>query len=217
MGEVVTGQGVRVVARTANGKLGRRVAATYVARQSCPVGCVLWSVCYGARGYCGMIERRLAREAAAVNASPLDLARLEAEGLRWLGGASGVRLHVLGDAIGPECVELVAGAAAGWAAVHGAPVWSYTRGWREVDAGLWNRSPWVRVRASCANLGELLEATARGWRVALTGRNIEPKIAAAGGFRCPHETGKVPDCISCGLCWTSPRPVGFELRHLPKG
>lgn len=30
------------------------------------------------------------------------------------------------------------------------------------------------------------------------------------GFLCPEQTGKLPDCASCGLCWDSKAPVVFQ-------
>jgi hypothetical protein len=31
-------------------------------------------------------------------------------------------------------------------------------------------------------------------------------------FDCPEQTGKIKDCASCGLCWTTPKTVRF-LSH----
>ena len=29
------------------------------------------------------------------------------------------------------------------------------------------------------------------------------------GFTCPEQTGKVPTCADCGLCWTTNKNVNF--------
>lgn len=200
--------GVRVVAASGNGKLGR-AAATYAGKQTCPESCVFRDAgCYAASTNANLVWRRITAEAG--DATPLELAEAEARLIRRARADRPLRLHVAGDTPDPEGARVIAAACEGYASrgrQEGvtADVWGYTHCWREVARDDWGG---VSMLASCESVADVRAAWARGYAAALVVESFPSKGAfKAGGatvIPCPAQTsGRT--CTECRLCFADNR------------
>jgi hypothetical protein len=93
--------------------------------------------------------------------------------------------------------------------------WTYTHGWRELDADYMNDVPSLCWNASCDTADEAVEALKAGWpTTVVVGKGYE------GGFLedgtrvvvCPFETHGIT-CSDCMLCFRKKRScvVGFPV------
>lgn len=104
-----------------------------------------------------------------------------------------VRIHVSGDFFSAAYVRA-------WIKICSAfpdtQFWAYTRSWRVAklapELEKLRALPNVHLFASWD--ASIPEPLPEGWRVARAEKEIT-------GFRCPHETGRVDTCLSCGYCW----------------
>lgn len=148
----------------------------------------------------GMTTRRL--NTAAEGASVLDCARAEAREIDALpDNGRDLRLHVVGDCPTNGAAKIVAAAAARYVARGGGSVWTYTHAWRKVHRASWGS---VSVLASCENLDQAREATARGYAVAMVVESHpSDRAQVVDGSRviaCPEQTGRGVTCVDCRLC-----------------
>ncbi len=188
---------------SSNRKLGP-VATTSVSQVSCPGECPWYddgkqgSPCYANNGFLGWSTTKL----NAAKGDHLNAAQQEAAAIRSLSGSRPLRLHVVGDCKDERSTKIIAKAAERYRAKHDQPVWTYTHAWRDVDRKAWGR---ISVLASCDSLAQVSQAKANGYATALVVDHFEEtKAYHRGGVKivpCPQETGRVPLCTDCRLCF----------------
>jgi hypothetical protein len=193
----------RAIELSMNRKLGP-VAATFVSQVSCPQECPWYddgkwgSPCYANNGFQGFMTARLNKG----QGDHIDAAREEAELIRGLSGERTLRLHVVGDCKDQRAAEMVSQAADEYRARHGSPVWTYTRAWEHIPRASWGG---VSVLASCETPTQVLRAARMGYATAIVvGEFAQPIAYKKSGIKivpCPQETGRVPTCADCKLCW----------------
>lgn len=191
------------VEQSHNAKTGN-VSATYAAQGSCPTTCTLRGAgCYAETERVGIATKQL--NAAAGNASTLDIAIAEAAAIDALKGTRPLRLHVVGDCADDAAALIVSAAAARYSARSGQPVWTYTHAWRTVARESWGT---VSVRASCETVAHLAEARARGYSGAIVvAEHASPKTID-GITPCPQQT-KGTTCADCRLCFAERATIAF--------
>ena len=200
------------------------VSATWVAQQSCPDSCPLRSNgCYAELNKSGLHTHRLNQQAArrrkSKRALRLELAKLEAAGIRNLTGKRQLRVHVVGDCPSPTTARIVAKAMLEHEQRKGQPAWTYTHAWRDVPIEAWQGA---RVIASCNNVKEVGEARAAGYGTAvITPYHPSNKIYQLEGetiVPCPAQFKRngvrVVTCETCTLC---KRPDFLRDRRLSVG
>jgi hypothetical protein len=175
---------------------GKRLySLTLEERTTCPESCHHWDDCYGNnmpfahRFKTPNIDLFLEKEIA-------ELMEKHKEGIV-------IRLHVLGDFFSVE----------------------YVRFWREMlfeypklcifgytgreDATLIGREIWMinnRFNERCVIRSSRSKEYDSAWKYAAE-ESFEGK-----SFDCPEQTGKLPSCAACGLCWSVSKTVRF-LSH----
>lgn len=157
-------------------------------RATCPRTCQQWANCYG---------NNMAFAHRIDHTHPEFLPTLEAEidtlCRRYRHGVI-IRPHVIGDYYSSEY-------AAFWinqTAEHdNLRIFGFTHWERDTPIGRmiteWNKNPRVWVRFSDQG-GEM-------------SANVEGE-----GIQCPEQTGKTHSCLTCGVCWSTTKPVRF-LAH----
>lgn len=131
----------------------------------------------------------------------VQIAQLEADGIRKLSGTRPLRLSVVGDHKTAEVARIVSDAAADHTAKHGQPVWTYTHA-LDVPRAAWGS---VSVLRSCERVADVIKAFEDGFGAAMVVPEFKQDTAyevADGltGIPCPEMTGKADSCLSCGLC-----------------
>jgi len=171
----------------------RLYSLTLTERATCPRSCHHWDDCYGN-------NMPFAHRFETKDLMP----KLESEIIELLGKHKDgitIRLHVLGDFYSVEYVEF-------WERMllehPKLTIFGYTARMRgtAIGSAIWLLN--VRYSDRCVirysssqdtnSLGEWFAAE----------ESFEGK-----SFNCPEQTGKVKDCASCGLCWTTPKTVRF--------
>lgn len=182
----------------------RRVMVTMASHESCPDRCPMkeTKTCYTMRGKMGMIARDLNSFGPA---SPEEIATQEAAAIDRLPAGQFLRLHTVGDAKTEAAVRILAAAAERWvtrsiaAGFINPIVYSYTHAWDVVPREAWGI---ISIMASCETDADVAAASARGYACELTRAHAEINgpIAGLTPLPCPQQTGKLPDCASCGAC-----------------
>jgi hypothetical protein len=186
-----------------NRKLGP-VAATFVSQVSCPADCPWYddgkwgSPCYANNGFQGFMTAKLNQG----KGDHVDAAREEAKLIRGLSGERTLRLHVVGDCKDRVAAETVSKAADEYRAKRGQLVWTYTRAWEQIPREAWGN---VSVLASCETPAQVERAHQLGYATAMVvSEFIKPTAYMRGSVKvvpCPQETGRIPTCVDCKLCW----------------
>ena len=182
------------VEKSGNAKTGP-VSVTYASQSSCPKTCpLLNNGCYAELGYVRLVTNRLNKQPA----TPIDVAKAEAEALNKLSGTRPLRCHVVGDCSTDETAKIVSEAAKRF------PVaWSYTHAWRTVKRSSWNN---VSILASVEKLSDAKLAHKRKYPSAIIVNKFKSmKAWVEDGFRiipCPAQTKDI-NCTQCKLCWKS--------------
>jgi hypothetical protein len=208
-----------------NTKLGP-VATTYVSQVSCPEECPWYddgkwgSPCYANNNFIGLHTKKLNQG----QGDYIDAAREEAAVIASLSGERPLRLHVVGDCKDRAATEIVSKAVEGYRAKHGQPSWTYTRAWEQVPRESWGS---VSVLASCETPAQVRRALRKGYATAIVvGEFAQPTAYRKGGVKivpCPQETGRVPTCVECQLCWkddilrAAQITIGFEAHGFQAG
>lgn len=188
-------------------KLGRRVhkgrwagmpifSLTLEERATCPRTCQQWKSCFGngmpftTRYAAGpRLNRAIARE-------------VEALATRYPGGFV-VRLHVLGDFYSVDYVNFWASLMSIYSELH---VFGYTHWQLDTPIG----DALDTCRRMCRDRFMIRHSDADdGFRSIVIDSEGENPV---GAIICPVERGKSRDCGTCGLCWTTPKPISF-IRH----
>ena len=185
------GNGVPVVAK---GKWRGMTAFTLTLeeRATCPSTCTMWAECYGN-------NVRFATRVSSDDMPALQ-ARIEQElkSLLRTYGRVLIRLHVLGDFASEGYAKF-------WATlVHANPglhLFGFTAWGRDSEVG--------RV------LNRLNESSAgRVWiRFSNSGGPMSANVIGRGydedGIQCPEQIGRTDSCMTCGICWSTEKPVSF--------
>jgi hypothetical protein len=193
----------KVVEVSHNTKLGP-VAATSVSQVTCPQECPWYddgkwgSPCYANNNFIGLHTKKLNQG----KGDYLDAAREEAELIMSLSGERPLRLHIVGDCKNGIAAEIVAKAVDRYRAKHAQPCWTYTRAWEQTPRECWGA---VSVLASCETPRQVRKAVRKGYATAIVVSEFQrPTAYMTGGIKivpCPQETGRVPSCTACQLCW----------------
>jgi uncharacterized protein YlaI len=215
----------RAIEVSTNKKLGP-VAATFVSQVSCPNYCPWYddgkwgSPCYANNNFIGLQTKRLNQG----QGDYLDAAHEEASLITGLSGERPLRLHIVGDCRDRIATEIISQAVNGYRAKHGQRTWTYTRAWEQVPRESWGA---VSVLASCESPRQVRRAESRGYATAMVvGAFERPTAYISGGIKivpCPQETGRVPNCTDCRLCWRDDilRParitIGFQAHGFQAG
>jgi hypothetical protein len=208
--------GVIVKAYSGNAKLGN-MAATYVAKHSCPNSCPFKSNgCYAehdnTRGHWDRITL------GSLDATPFELAKREADAIDRLPADRSLRLHVAGDSTTEEGTRLIAAACERYMKRgKGVKVYAYTHAWAEVSREAWGN---VSILASCETAEQVEQARERGYATAIVVHRFGGDRAyRADGVKiipCPQQTRDVT-CSDCRLCMDDERlhvselSIGFEI------
>ena len=115
-----------------------------------------------------------------------------------------VRLHVLGDFMSVEYVKF-------WETMMldypNLCIFGYTG--RELDSKIGMAIHMLNLRYS----ERFVVRFSRNFDSTETGKSFAANESFEGkSFDCPEQTGKVKNCASCGLCWTTTKTVRF-LSH----
>jgi hypothetical protein len=191
---------VLAVEKSQNSKTGV-VSSTYAPIHSCPKTCPFMdNGCYGQSDFCGLHLNRINKEAVKQGVTkPLQIAKIEAAGIRKLSGKRPLRLHVVGDCSTPMSAEVVTAAAEEYKAKDNQDVWTYTHAWRTVPRSKWGS---VSVLASCETIEDAKLAIRRGYAVSMVRAKSFNKVIKVDGLKlvpCPNITHNTP-CDRCKLC-----------------
>jgi len=256
----------KAMVNSANAKVGYALA-TLSAQSSCPDGkntsyrCPLYNNgCYAEDPAGGktIFTTKVLNEAAGLDnhnsssstATPEEVATDEAAAIiaaipvwKKLRINNWVRLHVVGDAVTPECARIISKAAdqlSEPSAINTKNIWNYTHAWRTVPRSAWSSK--ISVLASCDRIEDLPKAHDRGYATAIVmpkqlmkamgeeqNQEFGKSFTLPNGFKavpCPYEIGNIvgvkgKQCIECKLCmkenWLhSSKSVIVFAAHTPK-
>ena len=195
--------GFKITSKRWSGK--RLYSLTLVERETCPTTCHHWNDCYGN-------NMPFAHRFSTIGLLPKLTEEIESLMQKHKEGIV-IRLHVLGDFMTTEYVEF-------WESMLFTHpklcLFGYTaRKGDNIAHAIWLMN--TRFSERCVirhsgnkEAGELhgdsQEPFIEDWSYAAE-ESFEGK-----SFDCPEQTGKVKDCASCGLCWTTKKTVRF-LSH----
>lgn len=183
--------GFKITSKRWSGK--RLYSLTLIERETCPTSCHHWDDCYGNNmpfahrfSTIGLLPK-LKEEIAS-------LMQKHKEGIV-------IRLHVLGDFMTVDYVEF-------WEQIlFDYPklcLFGYTG--RKEDSAI-GKAIWLlntRFSERCVIRHSGNKEAGDNWSYA-----AEESFEGAS-FDCPEQTGKLKDCASCGLCWTTKKTVRFQ-------
>jgi len=196
----------RTLKPSSNRKLGKRITRgrwkgmpiytlTLEERRTCPASCPHWDDCYGNNM---PFAHRFKHGAALVGRLERELKELQK---RYPKGFA-VRLHVLGDFYSVAYVERWASWLEQFPALH---IWGYTARLPRVDP-IGDAVESLRTNPA---LGARFRIRFSGGGRANLALSADPAEWDTPGFACPEQTGRLPSCGACGLCWESPLNVRF--------
>jgi len=206
---------VCVVEKSGNSKVGR-VSATYAPFQTCPESCPIKEFCYAKYGPISICTKQITEQAEGK--SVIELAHMEAEGIRGLKGRLPLRLHVSGDCPNAESAAIVGEACYAYRYKHNQPVWTYTHAWRDVPRDAWGTG--IAVLASCVELEEVSQAQSLGYVTAMVVPKLPKKAFKIGStsFVPCREQKTGLQCVACKLCFKERlnRVIVFEAHGARK-
>ncbi|MFH0980438.1 MAG: hypothetical protein V2A79_02735 [Planctomycetota bacterium] len=213
-------EGVKVVARSENAKLGR-CAATYVSQATCPDSCPFRG--QGCYAESGPIAWAATSKVNGSKIRPYGLARQEAREIDRLPADRPLRVHVVGDCRTDGAARVVSGAMARYARRGQTVAWTYTHAWRQIRKASWGKAS---VLASVEAVKDIRAARARGYAAAVVvAEHVSERPYVVDGEKilaCPAESGKT-DCARCRLCtrtdWLKRNriSIGFAAHGTRKG
>ena len=169
---------------------------TLVERETCPISCHHWDDCYGN-------NMPFAHRFSTIGLLPKIEEEIETLSKKHAQGIV-IRLHVLGDFMSPEYVSF-------WERMlfdHPTlALFGYTG--REEDSAI-GKAIWLlntRYNDRCTIRYSRSKEFASGYNVS----NLFAAEESFTGksFDCPEQTGKLPSCAACGLCWSVVKSVRF--------
>ena len=158
-------------------------------RATCPSSCQQWADCFGNNmAFAHRIDHR--------HPDFFDILRDEVQVLtrKYKHGVV-IRPHVVGDYYSPEYAALWIELTADHPNLH---VFGFSAHTPDSLIGRmiseWNKNPRVWIRFS--NSGD---------------RPMAANVGDKGpGIPCPEQTGKTESCLTCGICWSTDKPVNFK-------
>lgn len=153
-------------------------------RATCPKTCQQWKTCYGNNmPFANRIDHTKSEFLLTVKQEVTTLLKKHPLGMV-------VRLHVLGDFYSSTYVNF-------WTKLlHQNPtlqIFGYT-----------HRDPNSKIGSAIQKLndaGAWIRWSDRGGPMSA---NVEGE-----GITCPEQTGKTSSCMTCGLCWSTEKPINF--------
>ena len=186
--------GFKVTSKKWGGK--RLYSLTLVERETCPTSCHHWNDCYGN-------NMPFAHRFSTIGLLPKLAEELHVLNDKHPQGIV-IRLHVLGDFMSVEYVKF-------WETMMldypNLCIFGYTG--RELDSKIGMAVHMLNLRYS----ERFVVRFSRNFDSTETGKSFAANESFEGkSFDCPEQTGKVKNCASCGLCWTTTKTVRF-LSH----
>lgn len=163
------------------------VTLTLEERATCATDCKQWSICYGNNmRYATRIDHR----------DPDDLkTRLATEIKNLLRTYRRVlvRLHVLGDFFSADYVSFWSDQMTMHPGLH---LFGFTH---------WDRGSLIGERVEALNT----TYPKRSWLRFSDQDGPMTANVEGEGITCPEQTGKTESCMTCGLCWSTTKPISF--------
>lgn len=159
-------------------------------RATCPTTCNQWANCYGNNmPFANRIDHQATGFLKALETEIKGLSSKHPKGFV-------IRLHVLGDFYSTGYVNFWSKQLKKYPNLH---LFGYTHRLKTSAIG-------QRVN--------LLNNSSRAWiRWSDAGGNMSANCPPRpGDVICPEQTGKTESCLTCGLCWSITKPIGF-LQH----
>ena len=194
-----------------NSKLGKGVASTYGAKDTCPSTCPMLKsgACYGRSGFVNLFFDKT---------SSGNIRKELNDFIQSLPLNSIIRHNIVGDlclnngGINFEYVNAMSESHLKRIDVRG---WNYTHAWRLFENNPFKHIPNLNVIASCETLQDVKEAKTKGFNTAIVVKeNSTPKTMPTGVKICPHSLskGKIT-CFKCRLCLKKDYPytIAFPL------
>lgn len=160
-------------------------------RATCPSSCQQWVDCFGN-------NMAFAHRIDHTHPDFFDILRSEVNVLtrKYKHGVV-IRPHVVGDYFSPEYAATWIELTADHPNLH---IFGFTAHTPDSLIGRmireWNKNPRVWVRFS--NAGDNPDV-------------LVANVADKGpGIPCPEQTGKTESCLTCGLCWSTTKPINFQ-------
>lgn len=155
-------------------------------RKTCPASCAQWANCYGNNMY--LAHRADVTHPDFYDCLTGELAELHAKHIDGFV----VRLHVLGDFLDKKYTAFWKHALVKYPRLR---IFGYTHRWPEHSDGI----------------GKVIQEmnSDRCWiRFSDRGGKMSANVSGEG-IPCPEQTGKTQSCLTCGLCWSTDRPIHF--------
>ena len=186
--------GFKVTSKKWGGK--RLYSLTLVERETCPTSCHHWNDCYGN-------NMPFAHRFSTIGLLPKLAEELHVLNDKHPQGIV-IRVHVLGDFMSVEYVKF-------WETMMldypNLCIFGYTG--RELNDPIGMAIHMLNLRYS----ERFVVRFSRNFDSTETGKSFAANESFEGkSFDCPEQTGKVKNCASCGLCWTTTKTVRF-LSH----
>lgn len=205
-------QDVSVSAKSANGKTGPMPTISRPIETTCPTTCAFLPKKLGGNGLCyanGRINGITKKYSADMTVTDVA-AKINAGKAK---DARYIRDRVVGDIIAPDTARDAATETADVdyvlnmaevARLTGLTAYGYTHAYdllSEVDVLAIAASGYV-LNASCNTVEDIERAVALGLPTTYAGDDLADGDVIAGRriVTCPEQTGKAPDCATCGLC-----------------
>jgi len=184
--------GFKITSKLWTGK--RLYSLTLVERETCPTSCHHWDDCYGN-------NMPFAHRFKNPNIDLFLEREIESLMLKHKEGIV-IRLHVLGDFYSVEYVKF-------WEEMllkhNKLCLFGYTARHKEpIAEAIYFLN--LRFPDRCVIISSRNHEYGSSWSYA-----AEESFEGAS-FVCPEQTGKLPSCAACGLCWTTKKTVRF-LSH----
>jgi len=157
-------------------------------RSTCPTSCQQWRTCYGNNmPFANRIDVKSDEFLVALEEEIATLCAKNKQGIL-------VRLHVLGDFFSVAYVRFWQRMLKKFGALR---LFGYT-----------HRDPLSAIGKEITKLN-----SSGAW---IRWSDVGDKLMAANvngpGITCPEQTGRTDSCLTCGLCWSTPKPINF-LAH----
>jgi hypothetical protein len=159
-------------------------------RATCPKTCQQWSSCYGNNMF---LAKRI--DHTSKKFFPLLERELEELAEKHPGGFV-VRLHVLGDFYSKTYVRF-------WLRMMARhpelKIFGYTHRWPEHKDGIGKEVEKLNAAGAFIRFSDRGGDMSANVGVSVRGDEIQ----------CPQEIGLTESCLTCGLCWQTPKPIKF--------
>lgn len=164
-------------------------------RATCPRSCLQWKTCYGNNMPFAVRFEQGEDLERAITRDLWRLGRTKPQGIL-------VRLHMLGDFYSLDYVRF-------W----------YQMLYAHPKLRIFGFTAWLPETQIGAAVHTILNGAFpdrcwirfSGGHGSMSAKVVRKASAEAGVIMCPEQTGRVPDCGACGLCWTASKQIAFLL------